>query len=94
MNIYYHKKIGLDIFGFWRKVGRLVIAFGMAICMGKLLWELTKPPISWLSILLYIFYYTVLVAGSLFLVALKKEQRKEWIEFFRKGGAKLWRPKS
>lgn len=94
MNIYYHKKIGLDIFGFWRKVGRLVIAFSLAICIGKLLWELTKPPISWLSILLYIFYYTVLVAGSLFWVALKKEQRKEWIEFFRKGGAKLWRPKS
>ena len=55
MNIYYHKKIGLDIFGFWRTVGRLVLAFVIAICCSRLLWELTNFHVTWLSISLSIF---------------------------------------
>ncbi len=90
MNIYYYKKIGLDILGFWRTISRLVLAFILAICCSQLLWDLTKPPIIWSSIILYIFYYTVLTGGSLFSIGMTKEQRRRWIESLRKGGAKFW----
>ncbi|MBD8520088.1 oligosaccharide flippase family protein [Lysinibacillus fusiformis] len=90
MNIYYYKKIGLDILGFWRTISRLVLAFILAICCSQLLWDLTKPPITWISIILYIFYYTVLAGGSLFFIGMTKEQRRKWIELLRKGGAKFW----
>ncbi|WP_342442731.1 oligosaccharide flippase family protein [Lysinibacillus sp. FSL K6-0075] len=94
MNIYYHKKIGLDIFGFWRTIGRLVLAFVIAICCSRLLWELTNFHVTWLSISLSIFYYTLLAAASLFCIGLRKEQRTKWIELCRKGGKKFWRSKS
>ncbi|MFJ7918478.1 oligosaccharide flippase family protein [Lysinibacillus fusiformis] len=90
MNIYYYKKIGLDILGFWRTISRLVLAFILAICCSQLLWDLTKPPITWVSIILYIFYYTVLTGGSLFFIGMAKEHRRKWIELLRKGGAKFW----
>ncbi|WP_336638072.1 oligosaccharide flippase family protein [Lysinibacillus fusiformis] len=90
MNIYYYKKIGLDILGFWRTISRLVLAFILAICCSQLLWDLTKPPITWVSIILYIFYYTVLAGGSLFFIGMTKERRRKWIELLRKGGAKFW----
>ncbi|ODV55292.1 oligosaccharide flippase family protein [Lysinibacillus fusiformis] len=90
MNIYYYKKIGLDILGFWRTISRLVLAFILAICCSQLLWDLTKPPITWISIILYIFYYTVLAGGSLFFIGMTKEQRRKWLELLRKGGAKFW----
>ncbi|MEK5430377.1 oligosaccharide flippase family protein [Lysinibacillus sp. FSL R7-0073] len=90
MNIYYYKKIGLDILGFWRTISRLVLAFILAICCSQLLWDLSKPPITWISIILYIFYYTVLAGGSLFFIGMTKEQRRKWIELLRKGGAKSW----
>ncbi|MED4887905.1 oligosaccharide flippase family protein [Lysinibacillus fusiformis] len=90
MNIYYYKKIGLDILGFWRTISRLVLAFILAICCSQLLWDLSKPPITWISIILYIFYYTVLAGGSLFFIGMTKEQRRKWIELLRKGGAKFW----
>ncbi|MFF6015229.1 oligosaccharide flippase family protein [Lysinibacillus fusiformis] len=88
MNIYYYKKIGLDILGFWRTISRLVLAFILAICCSQLLWDLTKPPITWVSIILYIFYYTVLAGGSLFFIGMTKEHRRKWIELLRIGGAK------
>ncbi|WP_155590315.1 oligosaccharide flippase family protein [Lysinibacillus cavernae] len=94
MNIYYHKKIGLDIFGFWRTISKLVLAFVIAICCSQLLWNVTKPPITWMTIILSIFYYTVLAGVSLFYIGLTKDQRTKWIELFCKGGAKFWRPKS
>ena len=90
MNIYYYKKIGLDIFGFWRTISRLVLALILAICCSQLLWDLTKPPITWISIILYIFYYTVLAGGSLFFIGMTKEHRRKWLELLRKGGAKFW----
>ncbi|WP_144787193.1 oligosaccharide flippase family protein [Lysinibacillus fusiformis] len=90
MNIYYYKKIGLDILGFWRIISRLILAFILAICCSQLLWDLTKPPITWVSIILYIFYYTVLAGGSLFFIGMTKVQRRKWIELLRKGGAKFW----
>lgn len=90
MNIYYYKKIGLDILGFWRTISRLVLAFILAICCSQLLWDLTKPPITWISIILYIFYYTVLAGGSLFFIGMTNEQRRKWLELLRKGGAKFW----
>ncbi|WP_291757740.1 oligosaccharide flippase family protein [Lysinibacillus sp. UBA5990] len=90
MNIYYYKKIGLDILGFWRTISRLVLAFILAICCSQLLWDLTKPPITLISIILYIFYYTVLAGGSLFFIGMTKEQRRKWLELLRKGGAKFW----
>ncbi|WP_025114001.1 oligosaccharide flippase family protein [Lysinibacillus fusiformis] len=90
MNIYYYKKIGLDILGFWRIISRLILAFILAICCSQLLWDLTKPPITWVSIILYIFYYTVLAGGSLFFIGMTKVQRRKWIELLRKGGANFW----
>ncbi|MFJ7696577.1 oligosaccharide flippase family protein [Lysinibacillus fusiformis] len=90
MNIYYYKKIGLDILGFWRIISRLILALILAICCSQLLWDLTKPPITWVSIILYIFYYTVLAGGSLFFIGMTKVQRRKWIELLRKGGAKFW----
>ncbi len=90
MNIYYYKKMGLDILGFWRIISRLILAFILAICCSQLLWDLTKPPITWVSIILYIFYYTVLAGGSLFFIGMTKVQRRKWIELLRKGGAKFW----
>ncbi|WP_336634295.1 oligosaccharide flippase family protein [Lysinibacillus fusiformis] len=90
MNIYYYKKIGLDILGFWRTISRLGLAFILAICCSQLLWNLTKPPITWVSIILYIFYYTVLAGGSLFFIGMTKEHRRTWIELLREGGAKFW----
>lgn len=94
MNMYYHKKIGLDIFRFWRTIGRLVLAFVVAICCSELLWELTNPSVTWLSISLSIFYYTLLAGISLFCIALTKKQKSKWLKLFRKGGAIFWRPKS
>ena len=90
MNIYYYKKIGLDILGFWRTITRLILAFILAICCSQLLWEITKPSITWISIIEYILYYTVLAGVSLFCIGMTKEQRRKWLESLRKGGTKFW----
>jgi len=99
MNIYYYKKIKLDIYSFWKAIGRLAIPFGLAISLIKLLWLVTNPTITWFSIALYIFYYSVIVGVSLLCIGLKKEMRKRWLAqlkviYLNKGGAKFWNPKS
>ncbi|WP_285394575.1 oligosaccharide flippase family protein [Lysinibacillus sp. fls2-241-R2A-57] len=99
MNIYYHKKIKLDIYSFWKAIGRLAIPFGLSISLIKLLWLVTNPTITWFSIVLYIFFYSVIVGVSLLCIGLKKETRKRWLEQLKvttlnKGGAKFWNPKS
>lgn len=74
MNWYYHRKIGLDIWYFWKAILRWTVPAGL-LCAG--VWWIKQQIVidSWLKILLYAAAYGLLYALLLWTVGLKPEER-------------------
>ncbi len=68
MNIYYHKKCGLNIIAFWKEIGRIVPSLVLPIISGYSI--LTYVHIhSWLTLLLAIALYSILYFISIWFLA-------------------------
>ena len=74
MNWYYHRKIGLDIWNFWKAILRWTVPAGL-LCAG--VWWIKQQIVidSWMKILLFAVAYGLLYALLLWTVGLKPEER-------------------
>ena len=64
MNIYYHKKIGLNIIQFWKSIGRISVIVGISYIIGSVLVSLLNIITLWqvlLIAILYTFIYGILI---------------------------------
>ena len=65
MNWYYGKKVGLDILGFWRQMGKIILPVALLIAaFACAYWTLPTPHESWFSIIVAVAAY----AGALAMV--------------------------
>lgn len=74
MNIYYHKRIGLNVLKFWKEILKSVpyCALSVLVGLGFLqFWKLDR----WLNLLLFIGVYVIVYCLLLFALGLKKEER-------------------
>lgn len=74
MNIYYHKRIGLNVLKFWKEMLKAVPYCGITVLLGLLIlrfWTLN----TWINLLLFICVYTIIYGVLLFCLGLKKDER-------------------
>lgn len=83
MNIYYHKRLGLNIFHFWKEILKATPFLAVPIAFGILLLRV-MPISSWLALLLFAGCYSIVYCISLFLFGLKKEERAAICTKFRR----------
>lgn len=74
MNIYYHKRIGLDVLKFWKEILKSVPYCAIAVVLGLLILRYFHI-VSWLTFLVFVGVYTVIYCVLLFALGLKKEER-------------------
>jgi len=79
MNVYYHKKLKLDIKGFWRNISKLMVAFFFSTITMKLLLFIFNPNITWVSLISYIILYGILIFLALMVLVVNAQQRKTLI---------------
>ncbi|KOS62735.1 oligosaccharide flippase family protein [Lysinibacillus agricola] len=79
MNVYYHKKLKLDIKGFWLNISKLMIALFSSTITMKLLLFIFNPNITWVSLISYIILYGILLFLTLFVFGINAQQRKTLI---------------
>lgn len=74
MNIYYHKKIGLDMVRFWKSMVSFVPAMIAPIVVGVLLMLLVKPT-GWLMLAVCICIYAVVYGLSMWLIGMNAYEK-------------------
>lgn len=74
MNIYYHKRIGLDVLKFWKEILKSVPYCAIAVVLGLLILRYFSID-SWLAFLIFVGVYTAIYCVLLFVLGLKKEER-------------------
>lgn len=74
MNIYYHRKVGLNVLVFWKDILRWTVP-ACALC--AVAWLLTRhlEITSWGGLALYAAAYSAVYAGLLWLVGMKREDK-------------------
>ncbi len=74
MNVYYHRKVGLNVFTFWKDILRWTVP---ACLLCGAAWLATRHIVitSWLALLAYAGAYSVVYGGLLWLVGMKREDR-------------------
>ena len=83
MNIYYHKKLGLNMFTFWKTILKTLPACGLSVMLGLLLLQILSIN-SWTTLFLYIGCYCVIYGASVFFLGLYKEERTAILGKFKK----------
>ncbi|GLC87316.1 oligosaccharide flippase family protein [Lysinibacillus piscis] len=78
MNIYYAKKVQLMIGRFWQQMGRLALAFLLAIGLTQCIRLTLYRETTWYDMGIILCCYTVFVSGSVFWIGLTKGQR-QWV---------------
>ncbi len=74
MNIYYHKKCGLDIISFWREILKFVPSLILPLIFGTCIMLLTSIS-SWLTLALYISVYLAVFLISMYFLGLNHEEK-------------------
>lgn len=74
MNIYYHKRIGLNVLKFWKEMLKAVPYCGLAVLIGLGILQFLKLD-CWFNLLLFIGLYAVIYCLLLFALGLTKEER-------------------
>ena len=74
MNIYYHKRLGLNVLTFWKEMLKTLPACGLSALLGLGLTQLFAID-SWMTLLLFIGIYCVIYGVCLFFLGLKREER-------------------
>ena len=75
MNIYYHKKIGLNIIKFWKSILRASLGLILPAACGTLLMLFIKFNNFWIY-LLYIAGYTLIYLISIYIFGMNKEEKE------------------
>ncbi|MCD8181572.1 MAG: oligosaccharide flippase family protein [Firmicutes bacterium] len=74
MNVYYHKRVGINIFYFWREIFKfipsLVLPAASIILIRHFIWE------NFLSVIVCGIVFSIIYAGSVFLFGLNGSERK------------------
>lgn len=83
MNIYYHKRLGLNVITFWKEMLKTVPACGLAVVLGILLLQVLHIH-SWLTLILFIGCYCVIYGVCLLFLGLKKEERTALVSKLKK----------
>lgn len=74
MNIYYHKKININIILFWKNIGKLIPALIIPVCAGTTIRLLVKYN-NVLEFLLYIAIYVVVYVVCMLAFGMTKEEK-------------------
>lgn len=74
MNVYYHKKIGLDIIRFWREIGKFIPSLIIPILCGTVIMKFI-PMEKMIYVLLWAVIYTVIYCISVYLLGLNKNEK-------------------
>lgn len=83
MNVYYHKKLGLNISKFWVEICKTLPACGISIVLGLLLLQVLRVH-SWMTLLLFAGSYCVIYGICLLALGLKKEERASLLRKLKK----------
>lgn len=75
MNIYYHKKIGLNILRFWKEIFRASLGLIIPICVGLAIYVFVDFNNIWLYFALIVAYSIVYIL-SMYFIGLKKEEKQ------------------
>ncbi len=74
MNIYYHKKVGLNVFRFWKEILKSVPYCIVCMALGAV-YLYFFPITGWGSLIVFIVGYVIVYAAALFILGLKKNER-------------------
>ncbi len=75
MNIYYHKKVGIDVFYFWKKILRwFIIVLILTIVADSLIKKVQIE--SWIELFMYILAYVFTYIVFLWILGLQKEDKR------------------
>lgn len=74
MNIYYHKRIGLNVIRFWKEISKSVPFCALSVLIGLGILQFLKLD-NWLNLLLFIGAYVVIYCLLLYALGLTKEER-------------------
>jgi len=83
MNIYYHKKIKLNIFKFWKSILSIVTGILIAFAIGYAITKFYKP-VSIFQIIVIGLTYVVVYAISLFLFSMNQYEKEIVYSIFKK----------
>lgn len=86
MNIYYHKRIGLNVIRFWKEILKSVPYCLLTVLLGLLILRFF-PVTSWLRFLLFVCIYVVIYCVLLFAMGLKQEERQLVLNKLRRKSA-------
>ena len=76
MNWYYHIRLNIDIWGFWKKIMRIIPALIIPVFFGMLI--LLQIHISnYMVLAFYIFLYVLIYAVSIYYFAMNKEEKNQ-----------------
>ena len=74
MNIYYHKRIGINILAFWKTIASFIPALIAPICIGVVIHHFVIIN-NWVKLLSFIGVYAVVYCGSMYLLGLNEEEK-------------------
>nr|WP_106784430.1 oligosaccharide flippase family protein [Lysinibacillus timonensis] len=84
MNIYYYKRIGLDIFRFWRLALRFGGSIGIAMLSTWILIDTLRPEFNVSVLLGWIVVYSLILSVSIFVFGMNADQRRCFVRGVRK----------
>ena len=84
INIYYHKRCNLNIFYFWRKIGRLSLGMILPAVVGILLCRFVAMD-SLMMLAVCIGVYGIVYCVSMFFLGFGKEERQWVMRLLRRG---------
>ena len=82
MNIYYHRKIGLNVFVFWKEILRWTCPAAILCCVAGLIMPHIEID-SWLRLAVFILVYSSVYMLVLYLFGLRHEERKALYSYVR-----------
>lgn len=83
MNIYYHKKMGIDIIAFWKNIGRMSVGLIIPVVLGVLSMIYIEISSKW-TLFGLIIGYTVIYCISMWFLGLNRYEKELVLRAFRK----------
>ena len=75
MNIYYHKKIGINVINYWKNIAKFIPALIPNIVVGICFLFFVNIS-NWMNLLFYIVIYAIIYLASMILIGLNKEEKR------------------
>ena len=83
MNIYYHKKIGLDMFEFWKEIVKMYPAALVSFFVGYILERYLKL-VTWGNLCIELCIFVIFYVVFMWKFALKTEEKDTFINILKK----------